>query len=520
MVRSLLTVFSGTLSSRLLGFVRDAMIASLLGAGAIADAFLVAFQLVNVVRRLLAEGALNAALIPAWMEVRDKDGATAAIAFAGRVLGTITTALIVATALLGLLMPLVIALIAPGFAGRPALELAINDARLMLPYLAFAGPVTVMMGLLNAQGRFALTAFSPLLFNVSLIAVMIVLVGWRADPEWAAIGLAATIGVAGLLQLSILLLRGGSGGLASPFRPTIDAEMRGFLVKAGPGMVATAGPQLLIVAAAVIASHSPSAVSWLYFANRLIELPLGIVGVAIGSVLIPELTRAVRGEDRTQTTEVESRGLELALGLSLPATLGLIVLSEPIVRVLFQHGVFTDIDTAATAQALAWLSLALPAHVLVKALSPAFFARGDTVTPLFATLIALIATVLLAMALGWFFGASGVAAGLAAGAWSNALVLVHRGLASFGFSIDAAACRRLPKIAAASLGMGTVLWLILHALIPLAGDQPGFAQALILGVLIVAGGAVYAGLLMLLGGFDWRETRQALRRPGLSDLRD
>jgi len=188
--------------------------------------------------------------------------------------------------------------------------------------------------------------------------------------------------------------------------------------------------------------------------------------------------------------------------------------------VLFQHGAFTEIDTEATAKALAWLSLALPAHVLVKALSPAFFARGDTQTPLFATLIALMVTVLLAMGLGSFFGAGGVAAGLAAGAWSNAFVLIHRGLASFGFSIDAAARQRLPKIAAASLGMGVVLWMIARALVPHTGDQPGFALAVILGALIVTGGAVYAGLLTLLGGFDWRETRKALRRPGLSDLRD
>jgi len=323
-----------------------------------------------------------------------------------------------------------------------------------------------------------------------------------------------------LLQLSILLLRGGSSGLASPFRPTIDAEMRSFLAKAGPGMVASAGPQLLIVAAAIIASRSPSAVSWLYFANRLIELPLGIVGVAIGSVLIPELTRAVRGEDPMQMIKVESRGLELALGLSLPAALGLIVLGEPIVGVLFHRGAFTEIDTEATAKALAWLSLALPAHVLVKALSPAFFARGDTQTPLFATLIALMVTVLLAMGLGSFFGAGGVAAGLAAGAWSNAFVLIHRGLASFGFSIDAAARQRLPKIAAASLGMAAVLWMIARALVPHTGDQSGFALAVILGALIVTGGAAYAGLLTLLGGIDWRETRKALRRPGLSDLRD
>src|SRR5207302_4717678 len=210
MIRSFLTVSTGTLASRLLGFVRDSALAALLGAGAVADAFLAAFQLVNVVRRLLTEGGLNAALVPAWLRVRETDGAVAAAAFAGRVLGTITVALITATALLALLMPFVIAALAPGFAGRETLQLATDNARLMLPYLAFAGPVTVMMALLNAQGRFVLTAFSPLLFNIALIAVMAALLAWRQDAVHAAPIMAATIGIAGLLQLSILVLRGGS----------------------------------------------------------------------------------------------------------------------------------------------------------------------------------------------------------------------------------------------------------------------------------------------------------------------
>src|ERR1700729_101889 len=162
MIRSFLTVSSGTLASRLLGFARDSGIAALLGAGPVADAFLVAFQLVNVIRRLLTEGALNTALVPAWLRVREAEGADAAAAFAGRVLGTISAALVVAAALIGLLMPLVIAALAPGFAGHAPLHLAVDDARLMLPYLAFAGPATVMMALLSAQHRFALTAFSPL----------------------------------------------------------------------------------------------------------------------------------------------------------------------------------------------------------------------------------------------------------------------------------------------------------------------------------------------------------------------
>src|SRR5437879_7199989 len=192
MIRSFLTLSTGTLASRLLGFARDAMIAALLGAGPIADAFLMAFQLVNVIRRLLTEGALNAALVPAWLRVRGTDGAVAAAAFAGRILGTVSAALIVAAALIGLLMPFVITALAPGFSGRETLQLAVNDARLMLPYLAFAGPATVMMALMSAQARFALTAFSPLLFNIALIAVMMALLGWRPDAGHAATAIAAT----------------------------------------------------------------------------------------------------------------------------------------------------------------------------------------------------------------------------------------------------------------------------------------------------------------------------------------
>src|SRR5882757_3260282 len=227
MIRSFLTVSVGTLASRLLGFARDAMIAALLGTGPVADAFLVAFQLVNVVRRLLTEGALNAALIPAWLRVRETDGAAAAAAFAGTVLGSVSAALIVAAALIGLLMPLVITALAASF---------------------------------------------------------------------AALVMAATVGIAGLLQLLALVLPRGAGSIATPLRISFDADMRGFFGKAIPGMIASSGPQLLVVAGAIIASSSPSAVSWLYFANRLIDLPLGIVGVAMGTVLVPELTRALRGD--------------------------------------------------------------------------------------------------------------------------------------------------------------------------------------------------------------------------------
>ena len=509
MIRSFLTVSTGTLASRLLGFARDSLIAALLGTGAVADAFLAAFQLVNVVRRLLSEGALNAALIPAWLLSRDRDGEQAAAAFAGRVLGTISAALVAISLLIALAMPLIITVVAPGFLGSGTLDLAVQNARLMLPYLAFAGPVTVLMALLNARGRFALTAFSPLLFNIALIAAIAALLVGHADAAFAAWLLAATVGIAGLLQL-LMLLSQRSARLATPLRVSFDKEMRGFFAKAIPGMIASSGPQWLMVAGAIIASATPSAVSWLYFANRLIELPLGIVGVAVGTVLVPELTRTVASSNREAVAHAESRALELATGLALPATLGLMVLAEPIVRLLFEHGAFGADDSVATAHALMWLALGLPAHVLIKATSPSFYARSDTMTPLLATAKGFAVAVVLAVLLGHFFGPSGIAASIAAGAWSSALALVRKGASAFGFSVDTAARNRLPRIVLAAAVMGALLWLTTD-LMP--SDAHGLARFVVLGLQIGGGIAVYGLLLQILGAASWREAVNALRRP-------
>jgi putative peptidoglycan lipid II flippase len=517
MIRSFLTVSTGTLASRLLGFVRDSMIAALLGTGPVADAFLVAFQMVNVVRRLLTEGALNAALVPAWLRLRETDGAAAAAAFAGKVLATVSAALLALSALIGLLMPLVLTALAPGFRGEETLRLAIDDARLMLPYLAFAGPSTVMLALYSAQSRFAVTAFSPLLFNIALIAVMIALVPARPEAGLVARALAATVGIAGFLQLLILFAR-RNRGIASPLRVSFTAEMRGFFGRAIPGMVANAAPQLLIVGGAIIASASPSAVSWLYFANRLVELPLGIVGGAMGTVLVSELARAYRGGEVAAIASAQSHALELATGLALPATLGLAVLNEPIVRLLFEHGAFTSEDTRATAQALVWLALALPAHVLTKALSPSFFAREDTATPLRASLIGLVAAIGAAFLLERAFGASGIAAGLALGAWASTVALIRSGAAAFGFSLLPATPGRLVRIVLAAVLMSGLLDLAarLPALHPTAH---GLALALALALLIAGGVAIYLVLLALFGVATWRQAVEAIRSGKPRDLR-
>src|SRR4051812_29028169 len=248
MIRPVLTVSAGTLASRLLGFVRDALVAALLGAGPVADAFLVAFQGINVIRRALTEGSLNAALVPAWLGIRDKEGAAAATVFAGRVLGSASLAMIVAAVLIGIAMPLVITALAPGFADGGSLALAVDAARVMLPYLAFAGPVAVMTGLLNAQHRFVITAFSPILFNLALIGAMLVLLKWRQDAARAALIIAATVGVAGLLQLLMLAARGGGERIAAPLKVSFDATMRRFFLQGMAGMVANSGPQLLVMA--------------------------------------------------------------------------------------------------------------------------------------------------------------------------------------------------------------------------------------------------------------------------------
>jgi putative peptidoglycan lipid II flippase len=434
------------------------------------------------------------------------------------VLATISAALFVLSALIGLMMPLVLTALAPGFAGKETLRLAVNDARLMLPYLAFAGPSTVMLALYSAQSRFVLTAFSPLLFNIALIAVMLALLPTRPEAGLVARALSATVGIAGLLQLLILFSRWRNDGLAKPLRLSFSAEMRSFFARAIPGMVANSSPQLLIVGGAIIASASPSAVSWLYFANRLIELPLGIVGVAMGTVLVSELTRALRGGETIAIAQAQSHALELAAGLALPATLGLIVLGEPIVRLLFEHGAFTGEDTSATAQALAWLAFALPAHVLAKALSPAFFAREDTATPLKASLIGLVVAIVAAFLFDHLFGASGIAAAIALGAWASAIALIRSAASSFGLSLLPATVGRLARIVAAALVMASLL--SLAAQLPaLNADALRLTQGLSLALLIAGGAAIYLLLLALFGVASLRQAVDAIRTSKPRDLR-
>jgi putative peptidoglycan lipid II flippase len=497
MIRSIALVTTGTLASRLTGFLRDALVAALLGAGAAADAFLVAFQLVTLIRRLLTEGALNAAFVPAWLQVRDARGEAAASAFAGRALGTIGLGVALIALVLGVIAPPVIGLLAPGFVGQEALGIAVTDARLMLPYLAFAGPVAVMIALANAQRRVALSSTAPVLFNMALIAAMAVLLVNATDASRAAWIVAATVGIAGLLQLAMLA---SANRGASPIRFGLDDDMRALLRRAVPGMIASAGPQMLVVAGAVMASRVPSGVSWLYFASRLIDLPLGMVSTISGAVLVTVASHAANDAAAARTAQAHAVGV--AMALALPAAVGLFVLAEPIVQAVFARGAFTASDAEATARVLQMLALGLPAQALAKALSPSFYARGDTMTPMLATLVGL--------AVGWLgaFASHDVASIAAAislgGSVGAAVLLLHSGKFFMG---DA----RLIPIAFASLAMGAGLVLARSYFAPNA------TVVLPVAALIAAGLAINVCALLAFGALRPAEIRAAWRR---RDLRE
>ena len=325
LARNVATVGGITFLSRILGFGRDVMIAAVFGAGVRADAFFVAFQLANLVRRLLAEGAMNAAVVPLYLRARDQGGETAAGAYAGQLTGTL------AVALTGLALLLALAM--------------------MLPYLALAGPIAVLMGVLNANHRFALAALATAAFNATMLTALgVIFLLQLGDSALSGRIVAFSIALAGLAQLVLVGVAVWIGPeRVTPLGVSFGAAMRRFLALAIPGLVASGIPQITIIAAVMVASASPSAVSWLYYANRLVELPLGIVGMAIGTVLVPAFAHALRSADSSELAAAESRGLEIVLFLALPAAVALAVLATPIVAVLFQRGAFPAADTAATA---------------------------------------------------------------------------------------------------------------------------------------------------------------------------
>lgn len=517
MIRGIATVGGATLASRLLGFMRDILLAGLFGAGARADAFFVSFQFANLARRMLAEGALNAAFVPLYLKIEAKDGEAAASAFAGRMLGTVTAMLAIAALALAVAMPVLILILAPGFeAGDPRATWAIAWARLMLPYLVLTGPTAILMAILNAGKRFAGAAWVAASFNlVILCALALIFLTQTGDSDTSARMLAVAVSLAGLSQfllVALVLRRGRTSPLPRPAL-SFGPQTRAFARLAIPGLIANGIPQLTVIVGIMAASAAPGALSWLYYAQRLIELPLGIVGVALGTVLVPALSHAIHNGARSDVIAAETRGLELAIGLALPAAIALIVLSQPIVRTLFERGAFSPADTAATARALAIFAAGLPAQVMVKAWAPLFFARGDTQTPMRAGVIGLIAAAIGSFALMPVAGHAGVAAAIAFSGWLGAATLAWFIQRRIGFSLTADHARRIARIVAAALIMGFAVIALQHACAPwLTSDAPLMARLAALAALVVAGIGIYCGALLAFGVVRRQDVSAALRR--------
>ena len=516
LARNVATVGSATLFSRVLGFARDMAIADVFGAGIRADAFFVAFQLANLIRRMLAEGALNAAVVPLYLRARDGGGQTAAGAFAGQLIGTFVLVLSGAVVVFLFAMPAVVLALAPGFVvGGPRMTIAVELARLMLPYLALAGPVAVLMGVLNANGRFATAAYATTAFNATMLAALLIVFWLQAgDSELSGRIVAVSVTVAGVAQLALVGLAVWFGPeRVTPLSVSFGQPVRRFLALAVPGLIASGIPQITVIAGVMVASGSRSAVSWIYYANRLIELPLGIVGIAVGTVLVPAFAHAIRSRNKRELAHVESRGIELALGLALPATIALAALAEPIVRVLFERGAFSADDTVATAAALAAFALGLPGHVLVKTFSPIFFAREDTATPMHAALFGFIIAIVGSLALMPVLGHVGIAIAIALSGWASAGLLAILIARRIGFAIDREARYRLPRITLAAVIMGAAVEAAHRALGPwLDSGATGAIRALVLGALIAFGLGAYILLLRILKVTSPRDLVRAVGR--------
>ena len=520
--RAFATVGSLTLVSRVLGFVRDIMIAAGLGSGWIADAFFVAFRFPNLFRRLFGEGAFNAAFVPLYAKRLEGEGKDSARGFAEEALAGLAFLLLVLSVIAIIAMPWLIYLLAPGFSGEPRkLELAVTLSQIAFPYLFCMSLVALLSGVLNALGRFTAAAAAPILLNVVLIAAL-GLALWRglaSTPE-AGLILAVAVTIAGIAQLAMLWVASRRAGMRLGLRaPGYSADMRRLVALGVPGLVSGGITQINIVVGTIIASLQAGAVSYLYYADRLYQLPLGIVGVAVGVVLLPDLARKLRAGDHQAAMDSQNRSLEFALLLTLPAAVALAVVAEPIVRVLFERGAFTALDTPATAWALVAFAVGLPAFVLIKVFQPAFFAREDTRTPMRLAVVNLMVNALGSIALFYLFpriglmGHVGIAVATSLAGWINAAML-WAALGRRGhIAADSRLARSLPLIVLASLVMGGVLWLAHAWLAPyLAASQPSPTKAAALAALVAAGGLAYGTMIIVTGVMRPAQLKALLRR--------
>ena len=520
--RAFATVGGLTMVSRVFGFLRDILIAATLGSGAVADAFFVAFRFPNLFRRLFGEGAFNSAFVPLFAKQLEGEGKDAARKFAEEAMAGLVFVILALTILAEIAMPFLMYGLAPGFSANPEkFDLAVLLTRITMPYLLCMSLVALLSGMLNSVGKFVESSAVSIVLNLTMMAATFVALGLGLRNEPLA-GVVQAWGVfaAGLLQLWLLVDGVRRNDLRIRLRwPRMTEGVRRLIRLGIPGVVAGGVTQLNIVIGTVVASLQEGAVSHLYYADRVYELPLAIVGIAIGVVLLPDVSRHLRAGDHAAVMDSQNRSLEFALLLTVPAAAALAIVPTEIVTVLFERGAFTAADTPATAYALAIFALGLPSFVMIKVFSPAYFAREDTATPMRYAAISLTANTLGSVALFFLFRAMGlmphlgIAVATTLGGWLNA-GLLYRTLAKRGeFVGDARLRRALPRIGLATIVMGAALWIAASALAPWFAPPSGAAVRFgALAALVGAGLLVYALATFAFGVIDRRQLRGLLRR--------
>ncbi len=519
--RAFATVGGLTMVSRLLGFIRDILIAATLGSGVVADAFFVAFRFPNLFRRLFGEGAFNSAFVPLFAKRLEGEGEGEARRFAEQAMSVLFFSLLVLSVLIVLAMPWLMVLLAPGFVSNPAkYDLAVLLSQIAFPYLLCMSIAALLSGVLNSLNRFWAAAAAPILLNIVLITAISLAI-WLGYTErfGAGVILAVGVAIAGVAQLAMLWIAVRAAGLKLKLRwPRYTAGVKRLVELGIPGVIAGGITQINIVVGTMIATLQAGAVSYLYYADRLYQLPLGIVGVAIGVVLLPELSRKLRAGEHDIAMHSQNRSLEIALLLTIPAAVALAIAAEPIIRVLFERGAFTVADTAATAPALAAFAIGLPAFVLIKVFQPAFFAREDTKTPMRFAAVNMVVNVIGSLALFFAFKAMGrpphvgIALATSIAAWVNALLLWGTLRQRGDFIGDRRLLRNLPIIIAASLAMGAVLWFAIPLLAPYYGpDSILLIQAVALAAIVSIGLIVFFGLVLATGVLDLRSVAGTAR---------
>jgi len=512
-----LGVISGlTLASRILGFLREILTANYLGASAVADTFFQALTIPNTFRRIFAEGAFNAAFVPLYARELEHEDKREADLFASEALSVLLTVTLTLVVIFQLAAPWLSYVFFPGAIGdENALTYGAFLLQITMPYLVTMSVTALIGGALNTHGRFAAAAGAPLLFN--LVLILILLLDF-AEGRDLAIWLSIGVSTSGILQALLLWMVAKTSGLKIGFRaPRLTPRVKRLIVLGVPGALAAGATQINVLVTSSIAMLETGARSYLNYAERLYQLPLGVIGIAMGVALLPNLTRRVRSGDEEGGQFAMNRAIELSLALTIPAAVAFLVIPDFLIEGLYERGAFTAESTANTALALAVYAVGLPAFVLIKVLAPGFFAREETQTPMRFALASVVLNLVLALIL--FFGGLGflgLAIATSAAGWLNALLLGVTLLRQNHLRFDARLVQRLPRLALAAVIMGACVYAIaqtLPGLLNLLWPQLGgdWRSILALGVVVSLGGLAYAISCLGTGALRISEVMEAMR---------